>query len=204
MQGSPQDIEWCIDHGAISVVQSRPITTLYPLPQPAPVDGLLHVSFCVNHFQVMTDAMPPMALSIWRLMLPLGKRPGTGGESPWVQFAGGRLYADVSRVLRRPRYRDEPGSVLRTIASSLRGGEPGHHRAHHVLFEVFSQRYERGATLVTSNLPFDEWTKIFGSERLTGALLDRLTHHVHILEMNGESYRLNQSQKRRKSPKPPA
>ena len=102
LQGSPQDIEWCIDHGAISVVQSRPITTLYPLPQPAPVDGLLHVSFCVNHFQVMTDAMPPMALSIWRLMLPLGKRPGTGGESPWVQFAGGRLYADVSRVLRFP------------------------------------------------------------------------------------------------------
>ncbi len=73
-----------------------------------------------------------------------------------------------------------------------------------LLFEVFSQRYERGATLVTSNLPFDEWTEIFGSERLTGALLDRLTHHVHILEMNGESYRLNQSQKRRKSPKPPA
>ena len=62
-----------------------------------------------------------------------------------------------------------------------------------LLFEVFSQRYERGSTLVTSNLPFDEWTEVFGSERLTGALLDRLTHHVHILEMNGESYRLNQS-----------
>ena len=73
-----------------------------------------------------------------------------------------------------------------------------------LLFEVFSQRYERGSILVTSNLPFDEWTEIFGSERLTGALLDRLAHHVHILEMNGESYRLNQSQKRRKSPKIPA
>ena len=58
-----------------------------------------------------------------------------------------------------------------------------------LLFEVFSQRYERGSTLVTTNLPFDEWTSVFGSERLTGALLDRLTHHVHILEMNGESYR---------------
>ena len=100
LQGSPQDIEWCIHGGAISIVQSRPITTLYPLPEPAPVDGLLHVSFCVNHFQVMTDAMPPMALSIWRLLLPLGKRPGTGGESPWVQCAGGRLFADVSRVVR--------------------------------------------------------------------------------------------------------
>ena len=64
------------------------------------------------------------------------------------------------------------------------------------LFEVFSQRYERGSTIVTSNLPFDEWTGVFGSERLTGALLDRLTHHVHILEMNGDSYRLKQSKRR--------
>ena len=62
-----------------------------------------------------------------------------------------------------------------------------------LLFEVFSQRYERGSTIVTSNLPFDEWTSTFGSERLTGALLDRLTHHVHILEMNGESFRLKHS-----------
>ena len=43
---------------------------------------------------------------------------------------------------------------------------------------------------MTTNLPFDEWNEVFGSERLTGALLDRLTHHAHILEMNGESYRL--------------
>jgi len=62
-----------------------------------------------------------------------------------------------------------------------------------LLFEVFSQRYERGSVLATSNLPFDEWTEVFGSQRLTGALLDRLTHHVHILEMNGESFRLKQS-----------
>ena len=64
-----------------------------------------------------------------------------------------------------------------------------------LLFEVISQRYERGSIIITSNLPFDEWTEVFGSERLTGAILDRLTHHVHILEMNGESYRLNQSRK---------
>ena len=67
-----------------------------------------------------------------------------------------------------------------------------------LLFEVFSQRYERGSVIVTSNLPFDEWTETFGSERLTGALLDRITHHVHILEMNGESYRLKQSKKKKK------
>lgn len=67
-----------------------------------------------------------------------------------------------------------------------------------LLFEVFSQRYERGSTVVTSNLPFDEWTEVLGSERLTGALLDRLTHRVHILELNGDSYRLKQSRQRRR------
>jgi DNA replication protein DnaC len=66
-----------------------------------------------------------------------------------------------------------------------------------LLFEVFSRRYERGSVIVTSNLPFDEWTGIFGAERLTGALLDRLTHHVHILEMNGDSYRLKASRRQK-------
>ena len=70
-----------------------------------------------------------------------------------------------------------------------------------LLFEVFSQRYERGSVIVTSNLPFDEWTGVFGSERLTGALLDRLTHHVHILEMNGDSFRLKHSRGQRAADK---
>src|SRR6201998_3583231 len=69
-----------------------------------------------------------------------------------------------------------------------------------LLFETFSQRYERASTLVTSNLPFEEWTEVFGSERLTGALLDRITHHVHILEMHGDSYRLKQSRRKRNPP----
>ncbi|WP_366928676.1 ATP-binding protein [Paracoccus saliphilus] len=56
--------------------------------------------------------------------------------------------------------------------------------------------------MITSNLPFDEWTETFGSERLTGALLDRLTHHVSILEMNGQSYRLAQSRARKTSRNP--
>jgi DNA replication protein DnaC len=79
---------------------------------------------------------------------------------------------------------DEPGYV----PLSPTGAE--------LLFETFSQRYERGSIIVTSNLPFDEWTSVFASERLTGALLDRLTHHVHILEMNGDSYRLKHSKRR--------
>ena len=66
-----------------------------------------------------------------------------------------------------------------------------------LLFEMLSQRYERGSTMLTSNLPFAEWTEILGSERLTGALLDRLTHHVHLLERNGDSFRLKQSRRKR-------
>ena len=72
-----------------------------------------------------------------------------------------------------------------------------------LLFEVFSQRYERGSIIVTSNLPFDEWTGVFASERLTGALLDRLTHHVHILELNGDSFRLKHSKRRISDDQPP-
>ncbi len=65
-----------------------------------------------------------------------------------------------------------------------------------LLFEFFSERYECGSIVVTTNLPFDQWTEVLGSERLTGALLDRLTHRVHILEMNGPSYRFQESVRR--------
>jgi DNA replication protein DnaC len=68
--------------------------------------------------------------------------------------------------------------------------------AAELFFEVFSRRYEQGSIMLTSNLPFDEWTQTFGSERITGALLDRLTHHVHIVEMNGDSYRLKNRNKK--------
>jgi IstB-like ATP binding protein len=98
----------------------------------------------------------------------------TGTHSPWVSRQLARMGHEV------------------IVPLSKTGAE--------LLFEVFSLRYERGSTLVTSNLPFQEWTEILGSERLTGALLDRLTHHVHILEMNGESYRLKQSKHKRNPP----
>jgi DNA replication protein DnaC len=65
-----------------------------------------------------------------------------------------------------------------------------------LLFEVVSRAYERQSLIVTSNLPFENWTEVCGSEQLTGAMLDRLTHKVHIVEANGQSYRLEQSRKR--------
>ncbi len=64
-----------------------------------------------------------------------------------------------------------------------------------LLFQVFADRYERASLLVTSNLPFSEWHQIFQGERMTAALLDRLTHRCHIFEMNGESYRFRESMK---------
>ena len=69
-----------------------------------------------------------------------------------------------------------------------------------MLCDVFCRRYENGATIVTSNLPLQEWTSAFASERLTAALLDRIAHHVHIMEINGESDRLRQSRPRRRHP----
>lgn len=65
-----------------------------------------------------------------------------------------------------------------------------------LLFDLISQRYVRRATLITRNLPFDDWTEIFGFERLTGAHLDRPTDRLNILQMNGEIYRLGQSKDR--------
>jgi DNA replication protein DnaC len=67
-----------------------------------------------------------------------------------------------------------------------------------LLFDVVSRAYERTSLIVTTNLPFEQWTEVMGSERLTGALLDRLTHRVHILEANGQSYRLTDAKRRLK------
>ena len=70
-----------------------------------------------------------------------------------------------------------------------------------LLFQVFAERYERRSLLVTSNLAFSEWGVIFQGERMTAALLDRLTHNCAIFEMNGESFRFRESMKTRKGKK---
>jgi len=65
------------------------------------------------------------------------------------------------------------------------------------LFTFCSSRYERGSVIITTNLEFSRWAEVFGDEALTGALLDRLTHRCHIIEINGESYRFRESLKRK-------
>ena len=71
-----------------------------------------------------------------------------------------------------------------------------------LLFDVISTAYERTSMIVTTNLPFESWTEVLGSERLTGATLDRLTHRCHIIETRGESYRLHHAKTRTRRTKP--
>ena len=135
-----------------------------------------------------------------RKMLSFSVPPGSRRGKPPRRPKRGPFTGIIDRILeddRTSHHKQRP--TAKRIFDRLRdelGFVPLSKTGAELLFEVFSQRYERGATLVTTNLPFDEWTEVFGSERLTGALLDRLIHHVNILEMNGDSYRLNQSRRR--------
>ncbi len=90
--GQPQDIEWCLADDGFQVVQSRPITTLFPVP--AVSDHENHVYISVGHQQMMTDAMKPLGLSVWQLTT---RRP--------MAEAGGRLFVDVTRELGSPASR---------------------------------------------------------------------------------------------------
>ena len=99
--GEPQDIEWCIEGGQIFIVQSRPITTLFPVPGGADANKPIEVFVSFNHAQVMTDAMPPLSQEIWRHIFPFGRDPS--GLSQLMQPAGGRLYLNISQLMRLPQ-----------------------------------------------------------------------------------------------------
>lgn len=73
------------------------------------------------------------------------------------------------------------------------GYVPFSEKGAQLFFQVVAQSYERQSLIMTTNLDFSQWPQVFGSEQLTGALLDRLTHHAHILTMNGESFRFRES-----------
>lgn len=94
--GAPQDIEWAWVDGKLQVLQSRPITSLYPVPDPG--DDRLHVYFSFGHQQMMTDAMKPLALSVLRTYFPFGKRLPNGESTQMVQ-AGSRLFFDYTNPL---------------------------------------------------------------------------------------------------------
>ena len=103
------------------------------------------------------------------------------------------LEARETRTLQRSQKQLER---LDTLILDELGYVPFSKAGAELLFEVISRAYERTSLILTTNLPFENWTEVLGSERLTGAMLDRLTHRVHILEANGESFRLKDAKKR--------
>lgn len=91
----------------------------------------------------------------------------------------------------------------RLIVLDELGFIPFSEQGSHLMFQFISALYERVALLITTNLRFAEWTQVFGSERLTAALLDRVTHRATILEFVGESYRFRERQERQASARAP-
>jgi len=126
--GVPQDIEWCIAGGTIHVVQTRPITSLFPIPdaKPARDDGLrVFVSF--GHVQMMLGAMPRLAHEVWQYFFPAGKGwaptlRDPARLSPVMPVAAGRLYIDVTGAFRVPRLRRMMLVVLSHMYEALAAG----------------------------------------------------------------------------------
>ncbi len=98
--GMPQDIEWALEGDEIFITQSRPITSLYPRAKAK--DDALNVYLSLSHLQVMTDPMPELAISIWKYFSPIGQ--DENGEYRYVQNIGGRMYGEVSPLLRNRRF----------------------------------------------------------------------------------------------------
>jgi rifampicin phosphotransferase len=109
--GCPQDIEWCIrweissTSPTISIVQSRPITSLFPLPKPIPQDDALHAYISFNHIQVMTDPISPLGIDILRIIASFDKGARSSEEYKFMKSAGGRIYLDLSELLVNPKIR---------------------------------------------------------------------------------------------------
>lgn len=107
--GSPQDIEWCLADNEIFILQSRPITTLYPVPGAA--DDKIHLFLSFGHVQMMTEAIKPLGISVLRTLAPLGKS-SPRAESDLLQEAGGRLYLDITRLLEYRQLRKRLPEIL--------------------------------------------------------------------------------------------
>ena len=143
--GHPQDIEWCLVDDTFSIVQSRPITTLYPIP--AANDQENHVYVSVGHQQMMTDAMKPLGISFWQLT---AARP--------MFTAGGRLFVDITQ--------DLASSTRRAIVVNVLGKDP-------LIKDALMTILGRG-DFITS-LPDDKPEQIHGKSNQGSSLADYTT-----------------------------
>ena len=182
----------------VKSLESFDFETIPPLNKPLVLE-LARGEWIQKHENVI--ALGPSGVGKTHLALALGLSACQKGLSVSFTTAAGLVHELLeARDEKRLRALQKQLARVDLLIVDELGYVPFTAIGSELLFEVFSRRYEQGATLITSNLPFDEWTGVFGSERLTGALLDRLTHHVHILEMNWKSFRLTESQKRRMAP----
>src|SRR5665648_57303 len=97
--GCPQDIEWCLENDQLFIVQSRAITSLFPLPAPLPKDDSLHAYVSFNHFQVMTDPISPLGIDMLRIILPFDQGVRSESNYKFLTSAAGRIYIDLSELL---------------------------------------------------------------------------------------------------------
>jgi DNA replication protein DnaC len=183
-----------LDDFDFSLVPSVPKTRLLELAQGA---------FLAAHDSVVF--LGPSGLGKTHLLIGLGRALCLAGYK--VLFRTAATLATELEVahkeLRLPRLLAHYRRFDLVLVDEL-GYLPFARQAAELLFQFFSDRYERASVAVTSNLPFAQWTEIFGEERLTAALLDRLIHRGHMLVLEGESYRFRQSLQRRAGDAAPA
>lgn len=126
--GCPQDIEWCISlghsfdsdvEGDLFIVQSRPITSLFPLPEPLPQDDALHAYASFNHFQVMTDPISPLGIDILRLILSFDKGARSAEDYKFLKSSAGRIYMDLSELLYNRKIRKGLPAFLKNADALL-------------------------------------------------------------------------------------
>lgn len=103
--GCPQDIEWCMENNKLYVVQSRAITSLFPMPSPIPHDDALHAYVSFNHFQVMTDPISPLGIDMLRLIMSFDSGARSSKDYKIAKSAAGRIYLDLSVLLQYKKLR---------------------------------------------------------------------------------------------------
>ncbi len=166
--GCPQDIEWCLYEDQVYVVQSRPITTLYPIPEVT--DGKNHVYLSFGHQQMMTEAMKPLGITFYQMLFKLF-------SGPRIVEAGGRLYLDVSHELASP--------VGKFFLKKLRKADALGHNALYQLLKRkdFIKTLSRGKSMLTSSTEVLSWiiqaAKIYWKN--DAAIVEKLIAHNQAL-----------------------
>jgi len=119
--GCPQDIEWCLENGTLYIVQSRAITSLFPLPSPVPNDDALHAYISFNHFQVMTDPISPLGIDLLKIILPFDKGARSEEDYTFLKSSAGRIYIDLSELLQYKMLRKGLPAFFENVDSLLAG-----------------------------------------------------------------------------------